>query len=350
MQRPFILAALAVAALGAAATLVPAAEGTKPGSDGPIAFVRYRFQNSPLRSELWVTNTDGTSARKLDLVGPNIVDDQPDWSPDGKSIAFGRCPEGDGGSTGVCVVYTIRADGSGLARLSAPCPLHGDLPRCVDDATPAYAPDGKHIAFVRASGRVRNDQPYSVALMVGDLQLHHLHRVAWFGPYRGSPTGPAWSPDGKRLVFASNQGDKLHPFRRSALYLVNADGTGLHRLTPFALKATDDPDWSPDGSTILFRGGPSADITPGGGNLYTIRPDGTDVRQLTHFPNALGSVHSGSYSPDGESIVLSTSYNATKHLETQLPDLFVMQADGTDLRPITRTINGEFAPDWGSAG
>jgi Tol biopolymer transport system component len=345
MQRRLALALLAVTVLAATAALVPVAHGTKSGADGPIAYTRYRYENSPLRSELWVTNADGTGARKLDVVPPNTADDQPDWSPDGKSIAFARCPAG---RNGVCALYTIRSDGTQLTRLSAPCPPAGDLPKCVDDSTPAYSPDGKSLAFSRAWGKPGTDRPQFVALMVGDLHLHHLRRVAYFGQYGGDPYEPAWSPDGKRLVFDNDEGTKLEPGRKAALYIVNADGTGLRRLTPFSLGATDEADWSPDGSTILFRGGPGSFVDPGGGNLYTIRPDGTDLQQLTHFPNALGVVHNGSFSPDGQSIVFATSYNATNRGDIQHPDLFVMRADGTDMRPITRTINWEDAPDWGS--
>jgi TolB protein len=323
-----------------AAMLVPLAHGAEP--DGAIAYMRYRFVNKPLRSEIWVTNADGAGARKLEAVGPNVVDEQPDWSPDGTSIAFDRCPDA---GQGVCGIYAIRADGSGLTRLTPRCPPHGSLPRCVDDVSPAYSPDGRHLALVRASGPMRFGRPRAIELMVGDLRLRHLRRVAWSGPYRGVPSGAAWSPDGTRLAFTNDLGTNGRT--RSALYVVNAGGGGLRRVTPFALQATDDPDWSPDGSAILFRGGPGRDIEPGGGNLYSIRSDGAGLRQLTHFPNTLGVVHSGSFSPDGQSIVFATSYGATRRWATQHPDLFVMRADGTDMRPVTRTINWDDAPDWG---
>jgi len=305
-----------------------------------VAYSRYRFVNSPLRKELWVASEDGTAARRVDTVAAQVEDDNPDWAPDGRSLVFQRCPAHDNGA---CGVYSISADGSGLSRLTPSCPKGENPPQCVDDSMPAYSPDGKQLAFSRASGAFRSGRPRSIALMVGDVRLRHLRRVAWFGPYRGAPTGPAWSPDGRRLVF-ENDID-----RGRALYIVDADGTGLHRLTPPAVKATDQPDWSPDGRTILFRGGPGSDLGDEAGNLYTIRPDGSGLRQLTHLPNLLGIVRNGSYSPDGQSIVFATTYDATQAPAAHWPDLFVMRADGTDLRPMTRTINFEDGPDWGAA-
>jgi TolB protein len=338
MQRGLTLPLLGAIAVVTAVTIAPSVQGTKPGSDGLVAYARYRFVSSPLRKEIWVASEDGATARRVDTVGPNVEDDNPDWSPDGKSLAFQRCPSQ---YRGVCAVYSIRADGSGLDRLTPSCPRGQNLPKCVDDTMPAYSPDGKHLAVSRASGPFRNGRPRSVALMVGDVQLRHLRRVAWFGQYRGAPTGPAWSPDGRRLVF-ENQVD-----HGRALYIVNADGTGLRRLTPPGIKGTDQADWSPDGTAILFRGGPGSDIGDEAGNLYTIRPDGSGLRQLTHFPNLLGMVRNGSYSPDGQSIVFATTYEGTKGPAAHWPDLFVMRTDGTDLRPMTRTINWEDGPDWG---
>jgi TolB protein len=78
-------------------------------------------------------------------------------------------------------------------------------------------------------------------------------------------------------------------------------------------------------------------------DYWTVRPDGTDLTQLTHFRQPT-LVLSTSYSPDGKWIVYGTDgvdANA---------DVFVMRADGTDCRPVTRTKLWDSAPDWGPAG
>src|SRR5436190_21966807 len=105
-----------------------------------------------------------------------------------------------------------------------------------------------------------------------------------------------------------------------SLYIVNSDGSGLHRIVPPGLRPGGRPDWSPDGGTILFRTHPGNDPSGIGSNLYTIHPDGTGLRELTHFPS-YARVLDGSYSPDGTSIVFETSDGA---IGGSLPDVSVM--------------------------
>jgi TolB protein len=93
------------------------------------------------------------------------------------------------------------------------------------------------------------------------------------------------------------------------LYVINADGSGLRPITPLSIRPGGRPDWSPDGTTILFRSHPGNDPSGLGANLYTVRPDGTRLRQLTHLPSS-DRVLDGSYSPDGGSIVFATSNGA----------------------------------------
>jgi TolB protein len=118
---------------------------------------------------------------------------------------------------------------------------------------------------------------------------------------------------------------------------VNVDGTGLRRLTPWRLDAGDHPDWSPDGRRLVFRS-PADEFD--GSNLWTVRADGTGLKQLTHFGPAVQTL-SASFAPDGKWIVISRTGRGGP------PDLFAIRADGTGLRPITRTLKWDSAPDWG---
>ena len=121
--------------------------------------------------------------------------------------------------------------------------------------------------------------------------------------------------------------------------MVRADGSHQRRVTPWALDGGDDPDWSPDGKLHPLpdargrrsdspRSPPSA-------------PDGSRLRTLTHFKPGT-TVLSHSFSPDGKWIVFAKSGLGGE------PDLFVMRADGSGIRPITRTAIWDSAPDWGS--
>jgi TolB protein len=325
---------------------------TAPGKNGRIAFERLRFQNSPLWGELFVMHADGTGARKITHPANGTEDAVPDWSPDGLRIAFDRRP-----SAGVHSIWVTRPDGGGLRRLTPGCPVGSGIPKCpADDDWPVWSPDGKHIAFQRLAGPLRPKGAtidtataiYKDELVVTDANGRHPRTVVWLGPWKGDPQIPSWSPDGKRLVFlGKNMTSKTNGTGCicRTLYVVNVDGTGLRRLTPRSIQPGDRIDWSPDGTTILFRTHPGEDLNAASGlgaNLYTIHPDGTGLHQLTHVPS-IYRVDSGSYSPDGRKIVFETSKGAVG----SLTDIFEMNADGTDLHQITKTRNFEASADWG---
>jgi Tol biopolymer transport system component len=344
---------LLAAAVCAASVAAVAAAGhaTPPGANGRIVFERLRFQGGPTWGELFVMNADGSGVRKLTHPPAGTEDTNADWSPDGSRIVFARAP-----SVGAHSIWTVRPDGTGLRRLTPPCPPGAGIPRCpADDGWPVWSPDGTHIAFQRLAGALRPrgatvdtaKRIYRDQLVVTDPDGRHARVLVWFGRWRGDPQIPVWSPDGKRVAFLEKS-DNGGGCSCRALYVVNADGTGLRRVTPSTVAPGDKIDWSPDGRAILFRTHPGEDLNGSSGlgaNLYTIHPDGTGLRQLTHFAPD-DRVDSGSYSPDGRFVVFETSAGA---LGGTLPDVFVMHSDGTGLRRITSTRNFETQADWGPA-
>ena len=340
--RNATLSALLAAAvvLGLAAAV---AHATAPGKNGRIAFVRYRLSDNPVWAEIWVINPDGSRERQVSYAPRGYVDLAPDWAPDGSRIVFERCAP----NHGRCTIWSVKPDGSGEKMLSPSCRSGS----CPDDSEPSYSPDGRELAFVRfGAGKD--------AIVVADTSLRHPREVFSFGRVPGRPNvdSPAWSPDGKQLAFvvSNENGTSFKPVDGVAIEVVNVDGNGRRRLTPWKLRAGtwDGLDWSPDGGRILFRTKQST-RTDAGGNLYTIRPDGTGVRQLTHFKASdplPGALRAGSYSPDGSSICFATYHNAAEAGATSsLPDVFVMSADGTNVRPVTRALNWDGDPDWGSS-
>ena len=120
---------------------------------------------------------------------------------------------------------------------------------------------------------------------------------------------------------------------------MDADGGHRHRITPWALGAGDNPDWSPDGRLILFR---SHEQGPEQSQIMVVRPDGSGLRALTHLP-ADTTVLSYSFSPNGRLITFA------KEGEDGEPDVWVMRRDGTGMRQVTRTSLWDSAPDWGPA-
>jgi Tol biopolymer transport system component len=131
---------------------------------------------------------------------------------------------------------------------------------------------------------------------------------------------PEWSPDGSTLVFHTYQrGSEI-----SHIWLVRADGTGLRQLTQGTFEDFS-PTWSPDGREIAFVRGEA---------VFVMRADGTDVRQLTawNFDEA-----SPDWSPDGRRIAFSRGR-----------DLWVMNADGTEQRLLhARGRDPAWSPDGG---
>ena len=99
----------------------------------------------------------------------------------------------------------------------------------------------------------------------------------------------------------------------------------------------DNPDWSPDGRSILLR---SHVDPPGVSNVYTVHPDGSGLKQLTHFTKSGNVMASSSFSPDGSRIVLASEGVAGN------ADIFVMNADDSNLHAITRAALWDSAPDF----
>ena len=134
---------------------------------------------------------------------------------------------------------------------------------------------------------------------------------------------PSWSPDGERLVFKGGR----------RLYVVPAAGGPRVALTGPDYYSNF-PQWSPDGERIMFTSNLGGDF-----DLYTVRPDGTDLRQLTHAPG--NDAHSA-WCAGGEWVVFSSSRTGFKDemaLYDSVPqpygEIFAMRADGTDLRQLT---------------
>lgn len=179
----------------------------------------------------------------------------------------------------------------------------------------------------------------------------HWHRTLYLAVLAGAFSAvllPALSratPPGKNgeIAFA----------RPPDRYVVNVNGSGLRRVTPWKLEAggLGELDWSPDGSHLLFRSITFASDDPGpsSGDIYTIQPDGTGLRRLTNLAAGTG-IQLGSYSPDGSHIVCATNDGGTHSPGSDWPDVFVMHADGTHITPVTRTKNWEGTPQWGAAG
>ena len=177
------------------------------------------------------------------------------WSADGKTIRYGR--------------YLVRADGTGQTKLPRNLPLAG-----------AWSPDGQRIAFavVPRSPRWKPTDP-RLGLWVINADGSNPRRVARNAAW----SDPAWSPDGRRIAFRRFDGQfdgQMGSAGNSDLYVVNADGSGLRRLTRHAANVRPRAHlvrwfaWSPDGRTIAFLRERE---------VYIVKADGSGERRLTQL-------------------------------------------------------------------
>lgn len=322
-QRAQRLRAIAVAVVVAvvAAFLVNSAfrstrrqPATPPRAEGRIVFKRSAPHHEAGR--LFIVDPDGGNQFALPF---NVTPECPRWFPDGSRILI----QGSRFPGAPLRPATIRQDGTGLVLLDGVHDPNLNL-GCGD-----ISPDGTRLIL---EGFSVNDGDHS-------LSGAYTVRVSdGAGMFRVSDHGggePSYLPDGRVMFGAYGNRD---PGKWNAGFIANADGTDLHRLTPWSSGGLGDGpgDASPDGRWIVR---PLPD-----GTLGLIHPDGTGAHAIPiGLPH--GSIATWpAFSPDGTKIVFQVASNGQW-------DLYTVSRDGSDLVRITDTPNlDESNPDWGPGG
>ena len=195
------------------------------------------------------------------------------WSPDGRKLAF--LHEGDGRCGQGCFsLYVVNSDGSGLRNLTSKLATGGH-PGAGPASDPAWSPDGQTIAFVRLNASL--GEPIYVVKADGSRLRNLTPKPV------GAYAAPAWSPDGRKIAFVSDRDGN------SEVYVMNADGSGKRNLTRDRARDVF-PIWSPDGRRIAFlRARLYSNRVRGlgvnrfyGYHLYVMNADGSGLRRLTH--------------------------------------------------------------------
>jgi Tol biopolymer transport system component len=148
---------------------------------------------------------------------------------------------------------------------------------------------------------------------------------------------PDWSPDGRSIVYRQADAGK------NGLFILDVQTRAVRPLTSGGHE--NFPSWSPNGDRIAFTSDRGGDY-----EIYSIEPDGTDLRQLTHSP---GNDAHNAWSPDGEWIAFTSARGGFKDETALHPgnpqaygDIYVMRADGSDVRIVTDNPYEEGTPAW----
>jgi Tol biopolymer transport system component len=313
MKSSRVLSLITSTMLAAFVLLFTAAtvHATYAGKNGRITFV----SNLSGTYQLYTINADGSDMRQitnLRLTENTIW--TPDYSPDGRQIVFSH------DMTGALELYTINADGSGLTQITHDGNGH---------LFARWSPDGQR--FVLMSG-----SPEKATTVITTMRTDGSDEVSLTDDIPFESYQPEYTPDGKQIVFASQAGGLV-----SAVWIMNADGSGKKRLTDAPVEAGG-PDMSPDGKRVTFY---SQQNTPKPAAVWVMNVDGSSQQRLTPlglYPN---------FSPDGTKLVFTKGTLAGGGPV----NLYTMNSDGSHVKKIAPDLiiggclDGNcLTPDWGA--
>jgi Tol biopolymer transport system component len=144
------------------------------------------------------------------------------------------------------------------------------------DETPAWSPNGKEIVFASDRPRRGGGIDHLYLMRPDGTHLRPLTRD------RLDAREPSFSPDGRQIVFAARVLDGNNDYtEHGVIELISADGAHRHWLTRGVHGDARVPTWSPDGRWIAFIDTVSTDAgADSRSDLYVVRPDGTDRHRL----------------------------------------------------------------------
>ncbi len=303
----------------AAPTLTPTVQGV---TNGRIA---YGVKSSAGNFNIFSVLPDGTESKQLSTGAGNSLCAA--YSADGKRIAY--C----GDASGNFEIWTMQADGTEPTQVTH---LNGRV------LFPDFSPNGKKIVFAGTVGADANTDVYVVDSATGE-DLVAL--TSCKGKAEGCANDyPAWSPDGKHIVFVHQDDYVADKPVNEQIWLMDADGGNQHALTTGSDPKDQLPSWSPDGKFIAYASGVGDNE-----GIWVMAADGSAQVQLTGCPPAdaapcaSGSDFGPVWSPDGTRIAFVRYFGAVGANDRPV---YVMNADGTDQRRLSEGMTLDAVPAW----
>ena len=307
----------------------------QPGTNGRIAFVRQvpplkpRCGSNSFTTTIWTINPDGSGLEALTTPNRQCTPDTaPDWSPDGRHLAFMRG----------AILMTMDADGGNERALYKTAGGFINV-----EVRPSWSPDGKRILFLDEIVRMTRNGPKSGGFVLRTIKpdgkgLRSLFRVA----ASRLVVSPRWSPRGDLIAFYNQRGLQVIRFNgsgRRTLFVPPASRRGC--TDQLTLNWSDFPtgfDWSPDGRRLVFvvtrdefvtaAPGQCAHTANGSALMTVVASDG-GTRQIAMFPSEApdyARYDRPVWSPDGTSILLTRSWRDPN--QPPYGTLVIANADG----------------------
>lgn len=305
VTREVVVQVTATPAPTATATPIPPTIG---GGSGLMAFtVTY----DEYHNDILVMDMDG--ANQTNLTNSDSPEDYVTWSPDGEKLAFVGTT--NGGNREVFILNV----------------MSGELRQVTDDenvnTAPSWSPDGITLAFFAGVGDGIKHGASVILVDAGGIN----QREIFFEENSRVIIGPqiAWSPDGSRLALGLHTlflgPDRVGP--DGQIYLVNADGSGVVLFG----QSNFYPEWSPDGSTLLFFV-----LSNVGWDIFTMNVEESQPKQLTD--SSASKAHT-TWSPDGTQIT---------YVDEDPPVVIIMNSNGANKRQLVdfySSVDPEWSPD-----
>ncbi len=280
----------------------------------------------------------------------------PQISPDGEKIVYVRRGMDIMEDRRTSALWIMSADGSNHRKLTS---------RTVDESSPRWSPDGSRIAFTSS------DDVHGSEIFIYWMESGKTARISQL---ERSPRGLSWSPDGKYIAFnmhvpesnpvlvtppqkpdGANWADQPRVTTRlnyeqdgvgylepgySHIFVINADGGSVRKITSGEYHHSSSPSWTPDGESLIFSANRRADWEHNFRNseLYSVSVSSGEIVELTDRP---GPNHTPKVAPDGSQIAFLGYEDKVQTYQTT--NLYRMNMDGSGMQKIETGLDRSFS-------